>query len=154
MKGKNIFYTMIVAALVFAVSGCSTVPKKYTEEMSGLKTKVDTLETRVGEMEAKQSSEQSLTAEDTTGQQMSGTNFSTKSSAGKTGARMRDIQSRLKNAGYYDGEIDGVKGKNTKKAIKEFQKANGLTADGVVGKKTWEALDKYAQGTTGAATTK
>ena len=37
-----------------------------------------------------------------------------------------------------------MKGRGTKKAIKEFQKANGLRADGVVGAKTWELLSKYA----------
>ena len=58
----------------------------------------------------------------------------------------KDIQTALKNAGFYNGKIDGSKGRSTKKAIKEFQKANGLRADGVVGKKTWELLGKYAEG--------
>ena len=56
---------------------------------------------------------------------------------------MKEIQICLQNAGFYKGKIDGVKGKSTKKAIKEFQKANGLKADGKVGSKTWEALSKY-----------
>ena len=52
---------------------------------------------------------------------------------------------------FYDGEIDGIKGKRTRKAIREFQSANGLTADGIVGKKTWELLAKYAQDASGGA---
>ncbi len=54
-----------------------------------------------------------------------------------------DIQTALKNAGYYTGSVDGKVGPKTKKAIEEFQKANSLKADGKVGPKTWEALGKY-----------
>jgi len=64
-----------------------------------------------------------------------------------------DIQTALKNAGYYSGNIDGKIGLKSKKAIEDFQKANGLTADGKVGPKTWAALSKYltAQAATGQA---
>ena len=55
----------------------------------------------------------------------------------------RNIQLALKNAGFYYGSIDGKVGKQTKKAIKDFQEANNLTADGVVGKKTWSKLKGY-----------
>jgi len=55
----------------------------------------------------------------------------------------KEIQTALKNAGFYDGEIDGVIGEKTKEAIKEFQKANGLDVDGVVGSRTWEKLRGY-----------
>lgn len=55
----------------------------------------------------------------------------------------QEIQTALKNAGYYTGNVDGKIGPMTKKAIEEFQKANGLGADGKVGPKTWVALGKY-----------
>ncbi len=54
-----------------------------------------------------------------------------------------EIQTALKNAGYYTGAVDGKIGPLTKKAIEEFQKANGLKADAKVGIKTWDALSKY-----------
>jgi peptidoglycan hydrolase-like protein with peptidoglycan-binding domain len=54
-----------------------------------------------------------------------------------------DIQSALKNAGFYSGNIDGKIGPMTTKAIEAFQKENGLTVDGKVGPKTWAALGKY-----------
>ena len=54
-----------------------------------------------------------------------------------------EIQTALKNAGYYTVDIDGKTGLKTKKAIEEFQQANGLKVDGKVGPKTWEALSKY-----------
>jgi len=52
----------------------------------------------------------------------------------------QEIQAALKNAGFYSGAIDGKSGPMTKKAIEEFQKANGLKADGKVGTKTWSLL--------------
>jgi len=52
----------------------------------------------------------------------------------------QQIQAALKNADYYTGEIDGKIGPMTKKAIKDFQAANSLEADGKVGTKTWAAL--------------
>jgi len=54
-----------------------------------------------------------------------------------------EIQTALKNAGFYTGTIDGKLGPKTKKAIEAFQTANGLKADGKVGPKTWEALSKH-----------
>ncbi|MCM8787895.1 MAG: peptidoglycan-binding protein [Candidatus Omnitrophica bacterium] len=55
----------------------------------------------------------------------------------------REIQIALKNANFYQGPIDGKIGKQTINAIKEFQKANGLKADGIVGYKTWMKLKEY-----------
>jgi len=55
----------------------------------------------------------------------------------------RQIQTALKNAGYDPGTIDGKLGPKTKKAIKDFQAANGLKADGKVGPKTWAKLSTY-----------
>jgi peptidoglycan hydrolase-like protein with peptidoglycan-binding domain len=57
----------------------------------------------------------------------------------------KNIQTALKNAGLYDGPIDGKVGPKTKKAIKEFQSSHSLVADGVVGKKTWKELSKYLE---------
>jgi len=54
-----------------------------------------------------------------------------------------DIQTALKNAGFYSGAIDGKIGPVSKKAIVEFQKANDLVADGKVGPKTWSVLSRY-----------
>lgn len=54
-----------------------------------------------------------------------------------------EIQTALKNAGFYAGELDGKIGPMSRKAVGEFQKANGLQADGKVGPKTWAALSKF-----------
>ncbi|MCX5686978.1 MAG: peptidoglycan-binding domain-containing protein [Candidatus Omnitrophica bacterium] len=58
-------------------------------------------------------------------------------------AKNKDIQTALKNAGFYTGAIDGKIGPKTKSAILEFQKAKALKADGKVGPKTWAELEKY-----------
>jgi murein L,D-transpeptidase YcbB/YkuD len=52
------------------------------------------------------------------------------------------IQTALKNAGFYLGGIDGKIGPLTRKAIEDFQKANNLKVDGKVGPKTWAVLEK------------
>ena len=59
---------------------------------------------------------------------------------GASGATVTEIQTRLKNWGYYSGEVDGMFGSATEKAVKYFQQKNGLTADGVVGAQTLAAL--------------
>lgn len=59
---------------------------------------------------------------------------------GSTGGEVKEVQRRLKQWGYYTGAVDGIFGSGTKKAVIAFQKKNGLTADGIVGKATYAAL--------------
>ena len=59
---------------------------------------------------------------------------------GAKGGEVKEVQRRLKLWGYYKGSVDGVFGAGTKSAVVAFQKKNGLTADGVVGKATYKAL--------------
>ena len=54
---------------------------------------------------------------------------------------VRQMQSRLKELGYYKGSPDGDFGPATEDAVKAFQKANGLTADGKAGEKTLSKLN-------------
>lgn len=58
------------------------------------------------------------------------------------GVAVADLQRALARAGYDPGAVDGRMGRKTKTAIKKFQSASGLRADGVVGKKTWSLLNK------------
>ena len=55
---------------------------------------------------------------------------------GDRGETVKQIQQRLSNWGYYTGSVDGVFGSMTEQAVKKFQRANGLTADGIVGPAT------------------
>ena len=73
----------------------------------------------------------------------------------KTGSRgdlVKALQTKLKELGYYTGAIDGEYGGSTASAVKEYQRRNGLTADGVAGEKTLQKL--YGSTSTAAATAK
>lgn len=57
----------------------------------------------------------------------------------RTGSRGEDVktlQARLQDLGYYTGETDGQFGAGTQTAVIEFQRANGLEADGMAGTET------------------
>ena len=54
---------------------------------------------------------------------------------------VKTMQEKLIALGYLSGNADGVYGNLTYKAVKEFQKANALTADGIAGKNTINALN-------------
>jgi peptidoglycan hydrolase-like protein with peptidoglycan-binding domain len=64
---------------------------------------------------------------------------------GSTDPAVRDLQEALKALGYNPGSIDGVFGATTEAAVKAFQQAKGISADGVVGKVTWINIDEADQ---------
>lgn len=59
---------------------------------------------------------------------------------GSSGEEVKQIQTKLRDWGYYQGSIDGVYGSQTYEAVKSFQSSNGLTADGIAGSQTLSAL--------------
>ena len=59
---------------------------------------------------------------------------------GQRGEQVRRIQQKLRQWGYFDGTVDGVYGQQTYDAVTRFQRKNGLTADGVVGDATAQAM--------------
>lgn len=65
---------------------------------------------------------------------------------GSSGDVVSEIQTRLKNWGYYTGSVDGVYGSQTEKAVRYFQQKNGLSVDGQAGDKTLAALGIYVGG--------
>ena len=70
---------------------------------------------------------------------------------GSSGATVTKIQQRLSSWGYYSGEIDGIYGSRTETAVKKFQKANGLTADGIAGPATLAAIGLPAGTSSGSS---
>lgn len=64
---------------------------------------------------------------------------------GSADPAVRDLQAALKALGYNPGPIDGVFGATTEAAVKAFQQAKGISADGVVGKVTWINIDEADQ---------
>lgn len=59
---------------------------------------------------------------------------------GMQGDAVKNVQAALKRLGYFEGKTDGDFGEYTENAIKEFQRVNGLTADGIVGQATLNKL--------------
>ncbi len=158
MKGKLFF---LILSTLF-LSHCTTIetpletstplkykvpPKKQKQEKEvAVKKKVDYLQKQIKELESKiekLQKENFLLKEEL--RKKNKIIYSLKKEK-KIIVRMptgEEIQTALKNAGFYKGKIDGKIGEGTKQAIKEFQKANGLVADGIVGSKTWEKLRNY-----------
>jgi len=150
---------LIVIPISFLLVGCSTVSSK---RLNTLEIKVSTLEAKVDSVGQRQSAVENQNGESresigyvkgkidnmpqgpstvvvTGAERNKGYIFGVY----KKDLTKKEIQSALKSAGFYSGTIDGVIGKNTKNAVKEFQKANGLKADGKVGKKTKSLLAQY-----------
>ena len=59
---------------------------------------------------------------------------------GSQGEKVWQLQERLKELGYYTGEVDGQFGPGTREAVIAFQKKNGLDADGLAGEETQKVL--------------
>ncbi len=61
---------------------------------------------------------------------------------GSRGPAVTDLQNKLKAAGFNPGGVDGVFGPKTKAAVVAFQRAQGITVDGIVGPQTWGKLNR------------
>ncbi|CCO08387.1 spore cortex-lytic enzyme [Desulforamulus hydrothermalis] len=74
---------------------------------------------------------------------------------GTGGSKVRAVQQRLKDWGYYNGPVNGYYSGQTVAAVRKFQARNGLRVDGVVGPQTYQALGLYTppKKTTYTATT-
>lgn len=70
---------------------------------------------------------------------------------GSSGSAVTRVQQKLKEYGYLKGAADGVFGKETYDAVVWFQRKNGLSVDGVVGKSTAAALGISLGGSVSAA---
>ena len=63
---------------------------------------------------------------------------------GSRGDEVRQIQTKLKRWGYYNGNVDGIYGTQTLNAVKYFQRKNGLTQDGIAGPATLKAMGIFS----------
>lgn len=59
---------------------------------------------------------------------------------GMVGSDVRDTQKMLQKQGFYKGPADGIYGSAMENAVKSFQKTYHLTADGIVGRMTYEKI--------------
>jgi outer membrane murein-binding lipoprotein Lpp len=152
---KKIIFVFSAIAVGFMLSGCQTTNTKQQvdtlsakvqtlentiqdrdRELSQLQGQVDQLSQQVAEQEkASQVRQQALAAAPLENKDRLGII--------KVPVKSTDVQSALKAAGFYAGEVDGKVGANTISAIAAFQKANSLPVDSIVGPKTWELLKTY-----------
>lgn len=65
---------------------------------------------------------------------------------GSRGAMVQMLQLALNRSGYYTGELDGIFGPFTQRAVYLFQSAFGVSPDGIVGAITWQHLIPYIRG--------
>lgn len=140
---KKYFLMFLSVLVLFGFSGCASI--------SNIDKKVGDLENRVQTLEGQQAKlEQGLSEQRETQKDLQGLVDSLKqkevTKIAVVSPTTKQVQSALKKAGYYTGNIDGVAGDNTKEAITKFQKENNLAADGVIGKNTWAVLSQYYSG--------
>ena len=76
----------------------------------------------------------------------SSSSFSSLLKQGTKSEAVRTLQQNLKTLGYYTGSVTGNFGPLTKEAVYSFQKANGLSADGIAGEKTLAAVSSKLKG--------
>ena len=146
MKKMGLVLSVLGVSALF-LSGCATTGKNVTRENDDLKAQIQNLETQLQQKNAEVDSLRKALSS-TTEEKYAVARANTQQDVATEHPLMKDIQIALKNAGYDPGSTDGKMGKKTRTAIKDFQKANGLDADGKVGKKTWQILAPYLQKTT------
>ena len=142
---KRAVHVVIVAMAAGAVSGCAG--QRYTQELKRLQSQVGMLDERVTQLERVGGSPPVAEAPAEPATEPAAIHVKAAEGTPKGAASIkpstREIQQALKNAGFYQGPVDGKMGQLTKEAVKEFQRVHGLTDDGVVGKKTWAKLSAY-----------
>jgi peptidoglycan hydrolase-like protein with peptidoglycan-binding domain len=145
--GKKAMVFFILLGVFVSLSGCATVPKQADLELQGLRNQVVALETQVQQKDQEITSLRDALSRVTEEKATATKQKRETSSVGEVKSRptMKQIQTALSHAGFDPGPIDGSKGRKTKEAIKAFQKANGLRADGAVGKKTWALLRDFLE---------
>ena len=60
--------------------------------------------------------------------------------SGSKGELVELVQQMLNENGYNCGTADGIFGTNTEKAVEKYQRAKGLSVDGIVGNNTYAKL--------------
>ena len=132
------------------VAGCGG--QRYTRQMNQLESNVGVLDQRVGQLEhtamtppAPATPPAWPTDAAMTPPAPASAAAAPSAPAPTTKPSKKEIQRALKQAGFYQGPVDGKIGPQTREAIRQFQQANGLTADGVVGKRTWEKLSAHLE---------
>jgi len=130
---KKVMLLGVAGIFALSLNGCVTMRKNNDLEVQGLRNQVLALEAQLREKD-----------NEINNLKESPVKFNEEATATEVvQASPKDIQTALKNAGFYKGAIDGKLGKGTRRATRKFQRANNLFVDGKVGKNTWDLLKEY-----------
>ena len=139
---RNFLKILSLPFAALLVSGCATTRPRPAEtqqntQMQAMQTQLDAKDQEIQDLRGQLERQQTFS-----------NNFA--SSAGGSsdkynilrvsGVSAMEVQKALVRAGFDPGPVDGRLGKKTRTAVKAFQKNNHLTADGVIGEKTWALL--------------
>lgn len=144
MQGVKILAGILF--LSFLVSGCATTRqdtalRDLQLQMSDMKSQLKSKDDEIQELRYEV---QNLNSQLSVTRPSSNRSFQTSESGDAAEEPSKtSIQLALKNAGFYEGPVDGKIGQRTKAAVEEFQKAHALKVDGKVGKQTWAELKAY-----------
>jgi len=145
MKKQFFLKSILVAMSFILAAGCATTKARRAELSADPNAQVAQLQTELADKDRQiQEMQYQLDSYKTTVQ--STPSFSKSATPGTSsairvsGVSVEDVQRALAGAGFDPGPVDGRMGKKTKAAVKEFQRRNNLTADGVIGERTWSYL--------------
>ncbi|MDO8748184.1 MAG: peptidoglycan-binding protein [Candidatus Omnitrophota bacterium] len=164
---------ILLVSTVLFLAGCATVSRKELDEeiqdlrrqMSSLSTQAQQKDEQIASLERSlgdKSKEESLQAQLKEKERLAASLQEALDKEAKERAQLaerldaltgkskptpnssiKQIQIALQNAGYDPGAIDGLMGSRSRKAIRDFQKDNGLDITGKIDKATWEKLRIY-----------
>ncbi len=138
---RDLLKLFIVPVTALLLAGCATTRAKKADmpdadsQLVQMQTQLQALEQENQELRSQLES-----------QERSVGDFSDRSVSAKSdilrvsGVTATQLQKALHRAGYDPGPIDGRVGKKTRSAVKAFQRRQNLKADGIVGERTWSAL--------------
>ena len=140
---KRVVIFFSILAVSVSLAGCATARRPKDFEIQGLRNQVSVLESQLQSKDEEINSLKDQLNSQLQEKEVSSSRRVKVIAEAKYRPSIRQIQKALKNAGYNPGTIDGRMGRETKDAIRAFQRANGLSADGKAGKNTWKLLKKY-----------
>ena len=150
---KNFVFGLVVIFALTSFIGCNKKKKEEAAELNGVTTEnvVSVTDNTAQNADINNSVPVVVENASTASAEVTEPAMATTSSEVTGKPTNKQIQQALKNAGIYDGKVDGTVGPKTKKAIEAFQSQNGLKADGKVGHKTWKLLSGYLNKSTEVA---
>ena len=142
---KKIAASLLSLIFMFSLAGCATARKQRNLQTQGLRNQISVLEAQLQtkdeeildlrEALSKATEEKETLAKSTVKKRVI--------TEVKSRPNAKQIQIALRNAGFNPGRIDGKRGRQTREAVRAFQRENNLAVDGKVGKRTWALLKEY-----------